>query len=664
MCGIAGIIGRLSDANRAALDRMARALEHRGPDASGSWSGAPDADGVGCMLAFRRLAILDLSDCASQPMTHAPTGQALVFNGEIYNYRALRSELAAAGESFQSTGDTEVLLRALALRGPETAVTQLRGMFAFALWDERRRRLFLARDPLGIKPLYVALHPEPGGEWSLAFASEVRAILASGLLGKSRLNPDAVESVVWNGFVMAPNTAVEGVGTLWPGELRTFNGSGRPQGTTHYWSLERRPAAPIEIAPPAAPSTEADVRAALEESVRLHLASDVPLGVFLSGGVDSGAVANLAQRASGADRINTFTLAFEEEAYNEGEHARRIAAAIGTRHREVVLTESRFVDNLDKAVESLDQPTFDGLNSYFMSHAVREAGLTVALVGTGGDELFGGYSSFLHLPRLAYWARHGGLAPQTVWLHIAKAISAARLRATLGLRRKSAVAPQTRWAKLPDLVRQSGDMIGLYQLAYALFLPDFQRDLLREEIISRAPAAHGLPPAMRHQLERETAGRSPLSAVSVLEQRCFLGERLLRDSDAASMAVSLELRLPLVDSVLVETVHRLDDRTRFGRVGRKDLLRRVGLAGLDAALFERPKSGFVLPYDRWIRRSLGRQMDETMRDGRAAAAVGLDGATVATLWQAYQDGAPGMYWSRVWALYVLIRWCHRHGVLL
>jgi asparagine synthase (glutamine-hydrolysing) len=655
MCGIAGIIGRVSGANRAALERMTRALAHRGPDAERFWTGTPDADGVGCMLGFRRLSILDLSDCASQPMTDPKTGRVIVFNGEIYNYRTLRDELAAAGETFESSGDTAVLLRALAEWGPGRASRALRGMFAFGLWDDRERNLVLARDPLGIKPLYVCRSADPAAGWSMAFASEVRALLASGLPGKPRLNPAAVASVAWNGFVAGPDTAVAGVESLPPGELWTFDGRGRRQAAESYWSMPRA----LRDGTPSA--TEDDVRAALEESVRLHLVSDVPLGVFLSGGVDSGAVAHLAQKAA-REKVDTFTLAFEEQAYNEGEHARAIAAAVGSNHHEVVLPESVFVAGLDEALDSLDQPTFDGLNSYAMSRAVHEAGLKVALVGTGGDELFGGYATFRDLPALLRWSG------RTAWVPDGPKVAAARVVSALATRRQrnaaAAVAPQTRWAKLPDMVRGDGDLVTLYQLAYALFLPDFQRRLLRQDIATDGGMTSGLPPALRERLVNETAGRSALSAISVLEQRCFLGERLLRDSDAASMAVSLELRLPLVDVRVVETVNRLSDKDRYAPLGRKNVLRRVGLAGLDPALFDRPKSGFVLPYDQWIRRSLGTQMEETMCDARAAAAVGLDGPTVASLWQAYQAGAPGVYWSRVWALYVLIRWCHRHGVLL
>ena len=210
------------------------------------------------------------------------------------------------------------------------------------------------------------------------------------------------------------------------------------------------------------------------------------------------------------------------------------------------------------------------------------------------------------------------------------------------------------------MVRRGDDLLALYQLAYALFLPQFQRELVAAD--SLAALDDGLPPAMRALLEKETAQRSALSAISVMEQRLFLGERLLRDNDAASMAASIEQRLPLVDQALFETVDRLDDGVRYSPVGKKALLRRIGLRGLDPALFDRPKSGFVLPFDRWIRRGLNKAIDETLRDPAAVSAAGLNPDPVRRLWQAFCDGAPGLYWSRIWAIYVLVRWCQRHGV--
>lgn len=643
MCGIAGIIGRIEGPNRAALARMADAMAHRGPDARGTWVSTPDARGWGALLAHRRLAILDLSPAGEQPMVDPATGHVVVFNGEIYNFAELR-RLVDDGQEWQSTGDTAVMLRAIGLHGAR-AVPWLRGMFAFGCWDPANRRLLLARDPLGIKPLYIAVSSCPQAGWSFAFASELRALLASGLLGTPQLNPEAVASSVWNGFVAGPGTAVQGVELLPPGRLLEVDGAGGLVRQDDFWRIP-------QLAPDAS-MTEDGFAEVLEDGVRLHLASDVPLAVFLSGGVDSSAVANLAQRATNSP-VHTFTLAFEEQELNEGPAARRIAEAIGTEHHEVMLTEADFVGRLDTALDSLDQPSFDGLNAYCMSRAIRDAGFTVALSGTGGDELFGGYSSFRELPLMHRWMRRAAWAPRS------PQIAAASL-ATWKLRRGGgAVPPQTRWAKLPDMVRQGDDLLGLYQLAYGLFLPDFQRELLAPDFAT--VLTHGLPQAMRQRIIGETSARTPLSAISVMEQRLFLGERLLRDNDVASMACSLEQRVPLVDQLLFETVDRLPDSLRYSPLGRKSVLRRVGLRGLDPALFERPKSGFVLPFDRWIRSGLKHAMDQVLRDPDAIAPAGLNPAAVQRLWRAFLDGAPGMYWSRVWSVFVLIRWCHRNGV--
>lgn len=644
MCGIAGIIGRLDEKNRAALERMNDAMLHRGPDASGTWVSAPDARSWGALLAHRRLSILDLSPAGAQPMTDPITGHVLVYNGEIYNFADLRRRLVGEGQQFDSTGDTAVMLRALGVHGPG-AVRWLRGMFAFACWDPKQRRLLLARDPLGIKPLYLARASDPNAGWSVVFASELRALLASNLLGTPHLDPQAVASGVWNGFVVGPGTAVRGIDLLLPGRLIEFDGGGKEIRDEDFWSVPHGAPDPT--------MDEKQLASVLEEGLRLHLASDVPLAVFLSGGVDSSAMANLAQRATQSP-IHTFTLAFEEQELNEGPIARRIAAAIGTEHHEVVLTERHFVDNLEAALDSLDQPTFDGLNSYYMSQAIRAAGFTVALSGTGGDELFGGYATYRDLPVLQRWSRRTAWVPGS--LNVAAAMVASRLLSGSG----KTVPPQTRWAKLPEMVRRGGDLLPLYQLAYALFLPEFQRELLAPGFAEAL--ADGLPPAMRGRITAETRARTPLSAISIMEQRLFLGERLLRDNDVASMASSLEQRVPLVDQVLFESVDRLPDHARYQPLGRKAMLRRIGLRGLDPALFERPKSGFVLPLDRWIRRGLQDAMDQALRDPQAIAPVGLDPVAVERLWRAFLEGAPGMYWSRVWSIYVFVRWCHRNRV--
>jgi asparagine synthase (glutamine-hydrolysing) len=645
VCGIAGIIGRIDESNQSALRRMGTAMAHRGPDEEQSWTSPPDSEGMGCLLLHRRLAILDLTDFAAQPMVDSVKHHVIVFNGEIYNYKLLRDELVAAGETFASTGDTAVMLRALALWGTR-AVERLRGMFAFGLWNPDSRQLTLSRDPLGIKPLYIAKNSDPAGNWKRAFASEVRALLASGLIASPQLDPTAVASVVWNGFVMGPGTIVRGIEQLWPGQVVVFDKSGNQLSAEDSW----------RIGPPSngKPCDEHELRAALELSVKEHLISDVPLGVFLSGGVDSSTIANLAKRVSGGN-VRTFTLTFDETEYDEGPIARQIAAQIGTAHTESRLTEDNFRANLEAALNSLDQPSFDGINSYYISRAVKEAGLVVALSGAGGDELFGGYDTFPQLRKLIPMMGLFGATPGVI------REGAARFVDLFVGRKKGVIRPQVRKAKLPDVIRHGRDATALYQFAYSLFREDFQEQLL---IAPVKMIADGLPATMAHRLRSEIAGRSPLASVAVLEQRCFLGERLLRDTDAASMAVSIETRLPLVDRVLFETVIRIPDEQRFFPLRRKQMLRNIGLQGLDASLFDRPKSGFVLPFDKWIRKGLTKTMADTMLSPSLCRSVGLNPETVAKLWQAFQSGQSGLYWSRVWAIFMLLRWCERHGVKL
>jgi asparagine synthase (glutamine-hydrolysing) len=648
MCGIAGLIGRIGEPNRDALRRINDAMVHRGPDGEGFWEATPDDRGWAPMLAHRRLSILDTTSSASQPMVDPETGHVVVFNGEIYNYRELRERLSVSGHALQSTGDTAAMLRTISIHGRD-AIGSLRGMFAFALWDTHEKKLVMARDPLGIKPLYIARNPDPNGNWSLVFASEVRAILASGLLRNPRLNPNAVASIVWNGFTVAPETVISGIESVWPGEYRVFDARGSEEHRKFFWRM-----------PPGREDgtmDEEQLEGIVEETVHLHLAADVPLGVFLSGGIDSSAVANLAQRSSDSP-VHTFTLAFEEQEHNEGTFARQIARAIGTQHQELLLTEQHFMSGLDGALDSLDQPTFDGLNSYFMSQAVHDAGFKVALVGSGGDEIFGGYTTFRDLPVLHRWSRRGRRIPVELRVALARLFASIK-RSGSG---RQGMAPQTRWAKLPDMAQRGDDLLALYQMAYALFLPDFQRQLLGDT--ARGALVDGLPEAMHGRLRMEMQSRSPLSAISVMEQRLFLGERLLRDTDAVSMAASLEVRLPLVDRVLLEAADRLCVADRYHPLRTKSMLRRIGLRGLDPVLFERPKSGFVLPYDRWLRSGLGKMIDGTMHDADAIRSTGLDPVVVLRLWKAYVGGAPGLYWSRVWALYVLIRWCHRYHAYL
>lgn len=639
------MIGRLDGTNRSALMRMAAALAHRGPDGQEVWESRGDERGWGAMLAYRRLG--GPGGGGSWAWGDSAAGGAHVLDGRIHGVARGAAGLGSVAGGAAALGSggaptTASLLRALSPGAPPHG---LRGAFALAAWDGGERRLLLARDPLGLKPLYLARNPDRGGSWSVAFASEVRALLRSGLLGAPRLDPDAVRSVVWNGFVVGPTTAVLGVELLPAGRRLQFG----------VYGAAEQADTPAFPAQDAEATDEGDLAAALEESVELHLRGPTRPAIFLSSGVDSSVVAHLAQRVSDGP-VATFTLSFEEGDFDEGPRAAAIARAIGTHHQEVVLSEDAFVSHLHEAIDRLDQPSFDGLNAYFLSRAVREAGFSTTLVGSGGDELFGGYPTFRALPTLHRWGRRMRWVPGEV-LEAVGRMSTSHLR-----RATAAVPPQTRWSKLPDLLAAGGELERLYQLAYALFLPDFQRELLADAVAS--PLPFGLPEAMRERLATELEGRSPLSSVAVLEQRIFLGERLSRDNDVASQAVSVEQRAPLVDLRVVDVASRLPDAQRFEPLGRKDLLRRVGLAGLDPALFERPKVGFVLPYDRWIRQKLRGPMDELLRDPAAATRAGLRPEAVQRLWRAFLEGAPGVYWSRVWAIYVLMRWTSAHGVRL
>jgi asparagine synthase (glutamine-hydrolysing) len=413
--------------------------------------------------------------------------------------------------------------------------------------------------------------------------------------------------------------------------------------------------------------TTVELHEALGSTVAMQLVSDVPLGVFLSGGVDSSAVAAVAAAAAPGS-LHTFTIGFEEAAYDESRHARAVADAIGSRHTSVMLTEQSFQDQLPSALAAIDQPTFDGINTYFVSRAARDAGMTVALAGTGGDEIFGGYPSFVDIPR---GLRAGTCLPAADGSSVTGRI----LDRAVGLadrvvhawhwKVRGVASPQTRWAKWADAARAAHDEVGLYQVFYALFTGATQARLAGTQVAAAQRALdHGLSTGVARLWRERVAGAEPLHAVSLLELSSFVGERLLRDTDAASMAVSLEVRVPLLDHVLVETVAGVDPARRFMPPRAKQLLRDTGLRKLDPALFDRPKSGFVLPIDTWARRRLQPQMAAVFADAELARRVGLNAGVLGTLCRSFLEGRRGLYWSRVWALYVLLCWCRDQDVRL
>jgi asparagine synthase (glutamine-hydrolysing) len=516
---------------------------------------------------------------------------------------------------------------------------------------------------MGIKPLYwTILRDGDTGEEVVLFASEVRALLASDAVPR-RLDPAAVASYLWHGFVVGPTTIVEGVDLLPAGSILTIQADDLTrQRNSHkmrrYWRMPSSGARK---------TTVADVRDELVKTVKMQLISDVPLGVFLSGGVDSSAVAALASEVV-PDAVHTFTIGFDVAAYDETRYAQQVADAIRSRHTCLVLTERSFQDQLPDAFTAMDQPTVDGINTFFVSRAARSAGMTVALAGTGGDEVFGGYSSFVDIPKML---------SAGAWLPfsdedgvVGRAFDGA---VTLGARFATEMSwnlfkvapPQTRWGKVADVARAAHDAVGLYQVSYALFTRETQA-VLAASVVREAQRQqqHGLPAHVAAEWRQRIEGSELLHSISVLELSSFIGERLLRDTDAASMAVSLEVRVPLLDHVLAETVAGVDPVRRFLPPRKKQLLRDVALDRLDPAIFNRPKSGFVLPIDTWARQRLQPQMEALFADIGLARRVGLRGDAVRTLWRSFADGRPGLYWTRIWAIYVLLSWCQTHDVSL
>ncbi|HWB53874.1 MAG TPA: asparagine synthase C-terminal domain-containing protein, partial [Tepidisphaeraceae bacterium] len=374
-----------------------------------------------------------------------------------------------------------------------------------------------------------------------------------------------------------------------------------------------------------------------------------------SGGVDSSAVAAIAVRSAASPRdIRTFNIAFEEAEFDESRYARQVAEALGTDHHEMCLTESRFVADLAGAMNSIDQPTFDAINTYMVSKLVKEAGITVALAGTGGDELFGGYKSFVDLPKYRNWARGLNCIPKSISRTLARRFIQWKTGST------GDMPPQTRWGKMIDAIETGGQLLEFYQVAYGLFTRDFADRLTENGLMSHTHA--GLSSDRAENLRELIDGQENLHAVSLLELSLFLGDRLLRDTDAASMAVSLEVRVPLLDHEVVESIAGLQTDVRFAPLGRKQLLRKLAFSESMMPIFDRPKSGFVLPLDRWCRQGLKGEIAQTFNNAELCHRLGLNPDAIKLLWSGFESGAPGLYWSRIWALYVLLWWCEKHRV--
>jgi asparagine synthase (glutamine-hydrolysing) len=636
MCGICGVVGIDSrEASEPVVRRMMAAMLHRGPDEEGILIAPPVAAGM------RRLSIVDLAG-GSQPVWNDAGTLAIVYNGEVYNFLELRAELESAGQRFRTRSDTEVVLRAYEAWG-ERSVERLNGMFAFAIVEMpegragRAARVFLARDRMGIKPLYYAL---VAGK--LVFASEVRALLASGLV-PGRISAGAIPGYLLFGSVCEPQTLIEEVSSLPPAHRMFIAAEDRISAAPlpkRYWDA---PAQTRESA--SAPEPAQRTRALLEKAVEGHLIADVPVGVFLSSGLDSTAIAALASRARAS--IHTFTVAFAgaDQDFSEAEIARRTAARLKTDHRELTLSGDEVLGRLDEAIDGFDQPSMDGINTYFVSWAARQSGLKVALSGLGSDELFGGYGTFASTPKIARAMRFARMLPGPLRALVAKALSSSNGFGSTPDSSRKATAAVLDPAALPHP----------YFFTRLLFTPEHAADGLHS-----AYSAWRNLPSYRWFADSAARARSmdDFTAVSWLELRSYMLNTLLRDTDAMSMRHSLEVRVPFLDAPLVDYVLSLPEKAKHPTARPKSLLIEALVDVFPEEILAQRKRTFTFPWENWLRGTLGERVAAGIADWSPSLEPHLAREFAQKVWSDYLAGRTT--WSRPWSLYVLNEWVKRN----
>jgi asparagine synthase (glutamine-hydrolysing) len=635
---------------------------------------------------MRRLSIIDIEG-GHQPMFNRDRSIGAVLNGEIYNFRELRAQLEDRGYTFITRSDSEVAVYAYQEWGAQ-CVERFEGMFAIAVLDQRSEgsrqkaedsakegagtqhsalstqhlgKLFLARDHLGIKPLYYSVQtPKSKGQGTgdrathgvsdvapattFLFASEVRTLLASGLV-PPRLSLEALESYLLFGSVGEPMTLIDGVFSLPPGHRMTidFDQANPRVQPESYWNIACGGRIESERNGNAGNSVQR-VRHLLEQSVRKHLIADVPVGVFLSSGIDSTALAALASKEAAG--VHTFTVAFPEKEFSEADIARRTAATFGTTHKELMLSGDEMLARLSEAVNALDQPSMDGINTYFVSWGATQAGLKVALSGLGGDEVFGGYSNFRRTANFQRFAAIGGNVPRGLRSAMAAAVAGAGGHF---VSRDAAQKLAAIWnggdESLPDA----------FFFGRNLFTPSQVTRLLREQ------KRNGSPAAWRSWLI-ETASQARaldmFGAVTCMEARSYLVNTLLRDTDSMSMAHSLEVRVPFLDQPLVEFVTHLPQAEKTRKGIPKALLVESLSDLLPHEVVNQSKRGFTFPWAEWLRGPLKAQVEGGLSELSPALNEALDATETKSVWQDYLDGKTS--WSRPWSLYVLNEWAKKH----
>ncbi len=628
MCGIAGVVDyeRPSDVSVLAR-RLDAALAHRGPDGAGTWTSAAAAPAVA--LVHRRLAIIDPGPGGAQPMSSPDGRHHIIFNGEIYNYRALRAELESRGERFATGSDTEVLLRLVTLDGP-ACLARLRGMFAFAYWDGKERSLLLARDRFGIKPLYVAANGA-----RVAFASELSALRAADLVDPAPSTAGVLAFLEW-GSVPPPLTWTRGVEMLPPGTWRQWTSTGGSATTRGVFADVRNAYVGAPAPGDAENAFRSDVGEAVRDSVRAHLVADVPVGVFLSGGIDSGALVSCAS-SLGAANLQTFTVGFDDES-SEAARAASVATAFHTQHHELRVSSRDVACDLPAVLARLDQPTIDAVNSYYVSRAVAATGIKAVLSGAGGDELFGGYPSFARLPRAMAVKRLAG----PLWPAVASLTDL--------------VVPERLQARWRHFAETNGSFAEAYRVQRGFLLPDEVRAIAGPALLDGdwRQATEAVRDTEEALLAPVSRNERPAAAVARLETRMYLGSQLLRDLDVMSMAHALEVRVPFVD-------HELLSRVWPRLAGHPDLMRGKRLLHeslerpLPPEIVNHPKQGFTLPFARWMTGDLA----PLVRDGLQQLAEGgwITRDAPDRLWNDWRRGVA--HWTRPWGLSVLGHLLHR-----
>jgi asparagine synthase (glutamine-hydrolysing) len=612
VCGIYGAFS--TDAQRPIqadlLDRSAHVLAHRGPDGGGRHLAGPFGMGM------RRLSIIDLAG-GDQPISNEDGSVWVVFNGEIYNYRELTADLIARGHRFATSSDTEVVVHLYEEYG-ERCVEPLRGMFAFAIWDQPRQELLLGRDRLGIKPLYYAATPD-----GFVFGSELKALVQSPWL-RPRLDRRGLAAYLEYGYVPDPLSILEGVAKVPPGHTITVR-SGRPASPRRYWQATTyfKPA----VTPESETQAAEDLWRKLEDAVRFHMVSDVPVGAFLSGGVDSSAVVSIMTRLSGRP-IKTFSVGFQEDRYNELPHARKVAEVYGTEHHEL-LVEPNDLKVLDELLSSFDEPFADSsaIPTYLVSRLARQH-VKVVLSGDGGDELFAGYDRYV----VDHRRRHLGLFGDLGF--------GAPLRALSAILPVGGGKNTLRNLSLPRLQR--------YIHAISLFPRQALRDVMADGEVARVDIA-----------SLANLDLDALSQLQDLDLKTYLPGDILTKVDRMSMANSLEARVPLLDHPLVEFACALppDFRLRGGKT--KHLLKRALAGRVPADVLTRPKQGFAVPLESWFSGSIPGFFRDELADTSWLAGVGIQRAEVGRLLDRFSETRRRDYCDRLWALVVLNRGVRR-----